>query len=262
VSAEGAPEPRFRALIPRPPDGHETITAQEALAGWREESGSPSGEIADSLPRLALNMAASLDGRIAVGGRSAPLSSPADRALFHALRSRTDAILVGARTVRIERYGPIIKNSDSRAQRAREGLPEQPLAVIASRSVEFDPQLPLLADPDSHVVIITPSAEEMAPCAATVDYIRTPTLREGIAELASRHGVRLLLCEGGPSLNGSLAADGLVDELFLSRAPVLVGDEPGGGAVLEGHALQEPLRLELRALLELDGELYARYVRP
>lgn len=254
MSAEGAPESRFRALIPRPPDGAETITAQEALAGWREEPG--------ALVRVALNMAASLDGRIAVGGRSAPLSSPADRELFHALRACADAVMAGARTVRIERYGPIIKDPQTRARRVREGLPEQPLAVIPSQSLELDPQLPLLADPDSRVVIITPSTRDIPDCAAAVDYVRAPTLREGIEQLASRHGVKLLLCEGGPTLNGALAAEGLIDELFLSRAPLLVGDAPGGGAVLEGHTLDQPQRLELAMLLEVEGQLYGRYVRP
>jgi len=74
VSAEGAPEPRFRALLPRAPEGSETITAQEALADWREQEG--------PLPRVALNMVASLDGRIAVGGRSAPLNFRRINVLF------------------------------------------------------------------------------------------------------------------------------------------------------------------------------------
>jgi riboflavin biosynthesis pyrimidine reductase len=252
VSAEGAPEPRFLALLPRTPEGPQTITAQEALAGWREQQ--------EPL-RVALNMVASLDGRIAVGGRSAPLSSPADRVLFHELRAQADAVMAGARTMMIERYGPIIRNPRARARRAREGLPEQPLAVIPSRHLDVDPGLPLLADPDSRVVILTPASGDLPPCAAQVDYVRSATLRGGLAELASRHGVRVLVCEGGPTLNGSLAAEGLIDELFLARAPLLVGDEHGAGAILEGHALSEPQRLELRMLLEADGQLYSHYVR-
>ena len=253
MSAEGAPEPRFRALLPRAPEGSETITAQEALADWREQEG--------PLPRVALNMVASLDGRIAVGGRSAPLSSPADRALFHALRAQADAVMAGARTVMLERYGPMIKNAQTRAQRAQAGLPEQPIAVIPSRRLDLDPELPLLADPGSRVVILTPASGDLPPCAAQVDYVRAPTLRAALAELASRYGVRVLLCEGGPTLNGSLAAEGLIDELFLARAPVLVGDEHGAGALLEGHALSEPQRLELRMLLEANGHLYGHYLR-
>jgi riboflavin biosynthesis pyrimidine reductase len=253
VSAEGAPEPRFRALLPRAPDGSETITAQEALADWRELEG--------PLPRVALNMVASLDGRIAVRGRSAPLSSPADRALFHALRAQADAVMAGARTVSIERYGPIVKNPRTRAQRVQAGLREQPIAVIPSRRLDLEPGLPLLADSDSRVVILTPASGDLPPCAAQVDYVRAPTLRAALAELASRYDVRVLVCEGGPTLNGSLAAEGLIDELFLARAPMLVGDEHGAGALLEGHSLSEPLHLDLRMLLEADGQIYGHYLR-
>jgi riboflavin biosynthesis pyrimidine reductase len=69
-------------------------------------------------------------------------------------------------------------------------------------------------------------------------------------------GVRAVICEGGPTLHGSLQAAGLVDELFLTIAPKLAG--AGAPAILEG-ALPEILPLELAWLLEQDGELFARY---
>jgi len=253
--AAAAP-PRLRSLIPPPAEAGDTLTAEQALAGWREqESGSE--------PRVALNMVSSLDGRIAVDGRSAPLSSPADRALFHELRAQADAVMAGARTMTLERYGPIIANAATRARRARQGLAEQPLAVIASRRLELDPQLPLLADPHSRVVILTSSSHDLPACAAELDYVRAATLRAGLAELAKRYGVATLVCEGGPTLNGSLAAEGLIDELFLALAPLLVGDGDGvgGASLLRGHSLKEPESLELRMLLESDGQLYGRYVR-
>ena len=110
--------PRFRVLHPAPGDGA-SVDAATALVDWREDRPSGTG--------VALNFIASLDGRIAVDGRSAPLGGPADRALFHALRARTDAVLVGAGTVRDERYGPLIKSARVRERRRREGLEEQPL---------------------------------------------------------------------------------------------------------------------------------------
>jgi len=250
--AAAAP-PRLRSLIPPPRTRDETLSADQVLAGWREQEGPK--------PRVALNMVASVDGRIAVDGRSAPLSNAVDRALFHALRAQADAVMAGARTVSLERYGPIIANPATRASRAQQGLAEQPLAVIASHSLDLDPQLPLLADPQSRVVILTSSARDIPACAAELDYVRAPTLRAGLVKLSERYGVGTVVCEGGPTLNGSLAAEGLIDELFLARAPVLVGDVPGGAGLLRGHALREPQALELRTLLECDGTLYARYVR-
>jgi riboflavin biosynthesis pyrimidine reductase len=88
---------------------------------------------------------------------------------------------------------------------------------------------------------------------------------EGRADLPAllrslrEEGVRALLCEGGPTLHGSLQAEGLVDELFVTIAPKL----SGGGVpprILEGE-LDEVIALELAWLLEEDGELFARYRR-
>jgi riboflavin biosynthesis pyrimidine reductase len=69
-------------------------------------------------------------------------------------------------------------------------------------------------------------------------------------------GVRAVICEGGPTLHGSLQAAGLVDELFLTIAPKLTGS--GAPNILEG-GLDEVRELELLWLLEQDGELFARY---
>jgi riboflavin biosynthesis pyrimidine reductase len=250
VSAVAADAPRFRSLIPqRAVD--QTLSADQALSGWRGQGG-------DEL-RVALNMIASVDGRIAVNGHSAALGGPADRALFHALRARADAVMVAAGTVRSERYGPIIRDRGRRELRVGQGLSEQPLAVIVSRGLELDPTLPLLADPDTRVVVLTPSTGDLPASAASVDYIRTATLRAGLTELQARWGVHVVLCEGGPALNAALAAESLIDELFLAISPLLVGDTAGGGALLTGDAPPEPLALELRMLLEHHSQLYAQY---
>lgn len=70
-------------------------------------------------------------------------------------------------------------------------------------------------------------------------------------------GVGALLCEGGPTLHGALEAAGLVDELFLTVAPKLVGGE--APRIVEGDVLPETAELELAWLLEDEGELFARY---
>jgi riboflavin biosynthesis pyrimidine reductase len=251
VSANADGAPRFVRLRPAN-GGSTTVTADEALQGWRDERRGRDG--------VAINMVASVDGRIAVGGRSAPLGNPGDRALFHALRGRADAVLVSAGTVRGERYGPLVRDQGRRERRRAESLQEQPLAAIASRSLDLDPSLPLLADPASRVVILTPAAGDIAATAARVDYVRAVSLRAGLAELRERFDVDVIVCEGGPWLNGSLAAESLIDELFLTISPLLVGDLPDGGAVMRGGAPPSLLALELRMLLAADSGLYARYV--
>jgi riboflavin biosynthesis pyrimidine reductase len=76
--------------------------------------------------------------------------------------------------------------------------------------------------------------------------------------LRREHGVRALLSEGGPGLHGELQAAGLVDELFLTIAPKLVGG--AAPRIVEGD-LPGVSGLELAWLLEQDGELFARYRR-
>lgn len=243
---------QFQQLIP--PGGELDATA--ALAGWRDEPARQAGR-----PRLALNMIASIDGRVTVDGRSGALGGPADRDLFHSLRARADAVMVGAGTVRTERYGPIIRDADVREQRLAAGLSAQPLAVIVSRTLRLDATLPLLADADSHVVMLGSSTGTLAPSAASIDYVRTDSLADGLVELGRRFGVGLVVCEGGPTLNGALLQAGVIDELFLARAPYLVGGDAGPGLAVQPQATP-PIRLELRLLLAHDSELYARYVMP
>ena len=67
-------------------------------------------------------MAATADGRVAIGGRSAPVAGSADRALFHELRTQADAVMAGAGTARVERYRRVIKTDELRAKREREGV--------------------------------------------------------------------------------------------------------------------------------------------
>ena len=243
--------PRFVSLI-SPDSPRATVTADEALKDWRVDG--------DRDLRVALNMIASVDGRIAVNGRSGALGGPADRALFHALRARADAVMVAAGTMRIERYGPIIRDPAVRERRVRDGLSAQPLAIIVSRRLDLDPTLPLLDDRESRIVVVTPATGDLPDCRARVDYVRTASLRTALAELHEGYDTHLIVCEGGPSLNASLAAESLIDELFLAISPQLVGDTPGGGALLNGDAPAKPLALELRMLLAHDSELYARYV--
>src|SRR4051794_21978816 len=105
-------------------------------------------------PWVMANMISSLDGAATVDGRSGQLGGPGDRELFHALRGRADTILVGAGTVRAERYGPARIDERDRARRAELGLPERALIVIVTASLELDPELPVFGDPTARPVVM------------------------------------------------------------------------------------------------------------
>jgi len=215
-------------------------------------------------PYVSLNMVCSLDGHAAIGARSGGLSSPADRALFHGLRSITDAVLVGAGTVKHERYGRIIPDPDTRARRERDGRRPEPLACIVSSRLTLDPQLPLLSEPEAQVVMLTPSEGSLPATAATVQYVRAAG-RDGqldaaaaLTELRDRFGVREVLCEGGPSLNARLLSAGMIDELHLALSPVLAGgDDPL--TIVAADAGLTPTALTFAGAAAADSFLFLRY---
>lgn len=221
----------------------------------------------DGRPRVLLNMVSTLDGRATLEGRSGGLSDEADRALFHALRAGVDGVLVGAGTVRTERYGRLIRDQATRTLRRARGLQEEPLACIVSGRLELAGDIPLLAEPSARVAILTASAASLPAPAAHVDYVRcehdgTVDMASCLLELRERFGVLSLLCEGGPHLARELFAEGLVDELLLSLAPLLAGGEPAGGEalrILAGEQLDPPVTLELRGVLRHDSQLFLRY---
>jgi riboflavin biosynthesis pyrimidine reductase len=192
-------------------------------------------------PFMLVNMIATADGRATIAGRTGPIANRADYELFHALRTRVDAVMVGAETVRVEGYGRM-----------------DPLAVLVTRSALVPADVGLLKAPENRVIVLTPSPDAtLPPCAAQVSYLRAP-LAEGVRRLRSEHGVRSILCEGGPQLLGDLLRAGLVDELHLVIAAKLAGG-PHPITIVTGAALDPPVDLRLVSLHESGGYLFLRY---
>ena len=245
----------FQRLLP---DRLTGLSAGEVASGLGLSALAPPGR-----PYLVLNMAATADGRVAIDGRSAPVAGSADRDLFHELRTQADAVMAGAGTARVERYRRITKSDALRAKREREGVMADPLAVLVSGSLDLPADLPLFADAPSRVAIVTASSGSIGDVAADVSYIRQAAdeLAPALRALRVDHGVRSVLCEGGPRLNSSLLREGLVDELFLCVSPRIAG-EPSEPAAVEGAALPAAVDLELVTLHEADQHLFFRYRLP
>jgi riboflavin-specific deaminase-like protein len=210
-------------------------------------------------PYLGINMVSSLDGKATLDWRTKGLSSDVDRRLFHHLRAQADAVMVGAGTVREERYGRMTKTDELRQKRTNEGLVPEPLAVVVSGRLDLPPDLPLLNEPGQRVVIATASDGELPGVTGDVEYARTgDDLPRLLAYLHEEHGVRSILCEGGPTLNSFLFAADLVDELFLTLNPKVLS---GASAltIVAGRELVEPAEPNLISVAEHDGELYTRW---
>jgi riboflavin biosynthesis pyrimidine reductase len=237
-----------------PDSGSTTVAEQlEGYRPWEEERG--------ERPFVAMNFAVTVDGRATIAGVSGPIGSDDDTAMLSGLRGRFDAILIGAGTMRAERYGRLAAKPETRQRRERLGLPPDPLLAIFSGRLDLPWDAPAFTE-GGRVVVFTASEAEPPPSTTPVQVVRHESFIDPVAAL--RHlrqecGVRALLCEGGPGLHGELQAAGLVDELFLTTAPKL-GGAGAAPRILEGE-LPATVELELAWLLESDGELFARYRR-
>jgi riboflavin biosynthesis pyrimidine reductase len=192
----------------------------------------------DGRPWIVVNMITSLDGAVAIDERSGGLGGPADRQVFAILRGLADLVLVGAGTARAERYGPP----------ARAG---QRIAVV-TRAADLDWTSPLFAS-GAGLVITT----EDAP-AVPVESVRAGRGTVDLVGALGQLSADVVLCEGGPSLNGDLVTAGAVDEWCMTLSPMLVGGSAGRAA---RSSAAHPLGFAVVHVLEEDGFLFVRALR-
>lgn len=217
--------------------------------------------LADAPPGpVYVSMISTLDGRIALDGRSSALGGPGDLEMLLELRTAADGVLIGAATVCAEGYGRLVRSEERRARRRAAGLTEDPVAVVLSRRFDVPWEAGLFAAPEQPVLVYTAAgAGDPPPTAAPVEVVRLadPTPALVLADLRAR-GTRRVLCEGGPTLVRALTEAGLVDELFLTLTPLVTADTEQPG-ILTGPRLPAPRGLALRWVLRVEDELYLRY---
>jgi riboflavin biosynthesis pyrimidine reductase len=198
-----------------------------------------------SRPWLRVNMVSTVDGA-ATGesGKSGSINNAPDKQVFHLLRSRADAVLVGAGTARIEGYRPTDRPVVVISRRAE--VPDS-LRGAAAGSV-------VMATFESAPFVDAARAELGADQVVTAgrDAVDLAVLKSALAE----RGWGELLCEGGPHLLRDLLAAGVVDELCCTTVPRVIGAEHP--RILQGPPVDVPLRLH--TLLENDGTLLARWL--
>jgi len=211
------------------------------------------------------NMVTSLDGAAAVGGRVGPLSNPVDQSLLHLLRSLADVVLVGAGTVRAERYGPVrLTDAECRERQAAGRAAVPPLAVV-TRGGDLDLESPFFSQAHARPIILTTEAMSLDRRSAMTEVAEVAVVGTDAVDLSAGldvlrdRGLRHVLCEGGPRVLTQLLEADLLDELCLTVSPRLAGGQPvhlGSGVTLE-----RPKQLELSQVLEDQGFLYLRYTR-
>lgn len=212
------------------------------------------------------NMVGGLDGSAAIGGRVAALSTAPDAALFLAMRTVADVVLVGAETIRREGYGPLLLPKVRAQARRDQGKPASPRLAIVSRSLDLDWAGRAFTDPalEQPPFVITceaadPGRVARARGAAEVIVAGADRVDPGLAlqELATR-GAAVVLTEGGPTLLGEIVAGGHLDELLLTLSPLMGGDPLPVAVAPPGAPLTG---FTLRHVLNEGDTLFLRYER-
>ena len=192
--------------------------------------------MAASRPRVILSAAASIDGRIAASPRDSGLSSDSDMRRVHRLRAACDAIVVGRRTV--DSDDPLLTARPARGRGGRGGRGGPPLRIVisaraavppASRLVRTAPEIPTLvacssAAPRRAVRLLRERSVEVLE-AGSGGSVDLPAL---LGRLRAR-GLRTVLLEGGGETNWRFVRLGLVDEIRLAIAPIVIGGGAGAG---------------------------------
>ncbi|WP_017557606.1 pyrimidine reductase family protein [Nocardiopsis baichengensis] len=245
-------DPRFRALLPAP-------SAQVDLAALYAYPA------ALDRPWVRCNMVSSADGGAwGPSGRTAELSSPADRRVMGVLRGLCDVVLAGAATARIEGYRPVRPREVW--GRLREGRPDTPSVAVVTRTLDVHPDLLAGAPGDAPTLVFTTAdapegrvrAAKDAGAEVVVAGDRSVEPAAVVRALAER-GLYRVLCEGGPHLLAEFTAAGLVDEVCLTTSPHLLG--PAASRIVAGDAPSHTADLRLGHLLESEGTLFSRYTR-
>jgi riboflavin-specific deaminase-like protein len=216
-------------------------------------------------PFVYMNFALTLDGHSTIDGVSRAIGSDRDTELLVCLRTRCDAVMIGAGTLRAEKYGRVVADPKKREKRESLGLAPDPMIAIVSGSMELPWDAPIFTEEAGKVVIFTASEAEPPETAAQVEVVRCEgrvDLREALARLREQDGVRAVLCEGGATLHGELHKADCVDEIFVTRAPKLAGGRgPGLADGLDPHVRE--LDVVWLVIEPETGELFARYrLRP
>jgi len=217
-------------------------------------------------PYVTLSCAMSIDGYLDdTDSRRLTLSNAADLDRVDDLRARSDAILVGATTLRRDNPRLLVRNAGRRERRVSAGLPESPIKVTVTSTGDISPDAAFFTTGACPRIVYCP--EERAAILrmrlgerATVVGLGDSVLMAGLLDDLGRRGIRRLLVEGGGSVLTQFLSADLVDELQLVIAPVFVGDAGAPRVVRPAHfPWTAPRRARLAASVQIGDVVLLRY---
>ena len=212
-------------------------------------------------PYTLLSCGMSIDGYLdGAEGHRLLLSNDADLDRVDAVRAASDAILVGAGTVRKDNPRLVVRDPSRRDARVARGLPPSPAKVTVTRGAELDPCASFFALGDSEKLVYCASAamrqarERLGAVATVVDAGQPVDMRHVSEDLHAR-GVQRLMVEGGGIVHTQFLTAGLADELHLVVAPFFVGDSRASRFVGDGRFPWNPDRRATLAEVRRIGDV-------
>jgi len=217
-------------------------------------------------PYTVLSCCMSLDGYLDDASEERlVLSSEADLDRVDSLRSASDAILVGAATIRSDNPRLLVRDQTRIARRLASGRPATPTKVTVTALAKLDPEAAFFTAGEADRLVyctsdtVSEAREALGRVATVVDCGQPLQMGHVVGDLHAR-GVRRLLVEGGATVLSQFLAEELADELQVAVAPFFVGDSTARRFVDDGGY---PWTAERRATLVetrvLDGVVLLRY---
>ena len=220
-------------------------------------------------PRILLNFAVTVDGKVSTASHTpSGFTSPFDKHRLLEIRSLGDALMVGRNTLEIDKMSMGLPDEALRRARTKRGQSEYPLRVIVSNSGELSPGLNIFQHQFSPILIYSTTrmpAARQTELAARAELHLSARNRVNIQEilhhLYETRQIRTLVCEGGPQLANALAELDVIDELFLTIAPILAGGTGAPGLLgTPGAFLPSSRKFRLQSMKVEAGESYLHYV--
>jgi 5-amino-6-(5-phosphoribosylamino)uracil reductase len=216
-------------------------------------------------PYTLLSCAVSLDGYLGDQTPRLALSNAADFDRVDAVRAASDAIMVGAVTVRTDNPRLLVRSPQRREERAARGLARSPMKITVSARADLDAGANFFTAGDVEKLVYTrtpvvrDARTRLGPVATIVDGGPEVRMRRLCEDLADR-GVQRLMVEGGGIVHTQFLSDDLVDELQLVVAPVFVGDSDAPRFVGDGRFPFNPgRRAKLAEVRRLGDVVLLRY---
>lgn len=207
-------------------------------------------------PFVFINSAMSADGKISsVNRKQVRISSQADLTRVDALRAGSDAVMVGVGTVLADDPGLRVKSIRSREARRAQGLPENPLRVVADSQARTPPDAKILGQGCLIAVSSSAPQESLDGLSSKCEIVKCGIEKVDLAELMDElyeRGIKRLMVEGGARLNWSLIKLGLADELYVYIGGMIIGGE-SAPTLVDGQGFRESFpRLRLESVERLD----------